>query len=117
MLVSTKTGAVMGLLARQIPASAPQKGFPRQRPPHSAFVGSLFAHVVLQYARQEPRDTGVSARRFQPCPARHPFLERDRDISQLGSHDTNLVYHGFGVEKLWPLFSFVGRPSTPTNSQ
>src|SRR5579862_4693155 len=83
MLESTKTGAVMRLLARQVWASAPQKRLASQRPSHRRFIAVLGGHTFLQQFTQKPRNTRIPPRRLYAGPLGHVFFQGDGNITEL----------------------------------
>src|SRR5438445_9134952 len=98
-LVSTKTFAVMCLLAGQIMTVRLEEGFTRQCSTLRCFVVSLLHHSLLQYFREETRDACIAAGRLDPRPSSDLFFKGDCDISETGLHDTVLVLHELRVNR------------------
>ena len=79
--VSTKTFAVMCLLAGQIMTVRLEEGFTRQCSTLRCFVVSLLHHSLLQYFREETRDACIAAGRLDPQLVRgHPARDQVPDL-------------------------------------
>src|SRR6266404_1011558 len=75
MSESAKTGAVMGLLARQVATVAAEKRLAPQRPPHRFLIGVLGGHPFLEQLSQQPRNAGIPAGSFDAGPLGDIFFK------------------------------------------
>ena len=89
--VSTKTVAVMDLLARRVKTVRFQKEFARQRTAHRGGILVFFTHPFFQNIRKRARDTGLLPGRLNARLAGDPLFQRNRNIAKAPFHSTNTV--------------------------
>ncbi len=80
---STKTGAVMGLVSREVTATAVEEGFAGEGPAHRALISEVVGHPLFEQLSQKPGDTCIPAGRFDSGPACNIFLKGDGYIAEL----------------------------------
>jgi len=95
--VSTKTGVIMSLLARQVLAVRLQERSACQCPAHGALIAIRLEHALLQDSTQEARHTRLLARSLKARPPGYVLLQGDGNVSQSRFHGTNIVVHLFRV--------------------